>query len=182
MSIDPTLIVLAAESGADPELQLFPALPELIWGFIAFAILFAVISGRVFPAMNKTLDERRDAIQGRIEEAETQLAEAEKTRRDYEASLSEARNEATQIIEDAKADAERLKAEMIAKAEEEASAIKQRANAEAEAEKARALSELRGQVATISTDIAAKIVQAEIDQSRHDELVDAYISQLSNTN
>ncbi|HUG84723.1 MAG TPA: ATP synthase F0 subunit B, partial [Euzebya sp.] len=80
-----SLIVLAAESGVDPELQLFPATAELIWGTVAFAALFAVLWGRVFPQMNKTLDARRSAIQGRMEEAETQLAEAEKIRRDYQA-------------------------------------------------------------------------------------------------
>jgi F-type H+-transporting ATPase subunit b len=179
----PTLnaIVLAAE-GTDPDLQLLPAPAELIWGFIAFAILFAVLWGRVFPTMNKTLDERRAAIQGRIEEAETQLAEAEKTRREYEASLSEARNEASQIVEDAKAQAERLKADIVARAEEEAAAIRARAATDAEADRNRALQELRGQVATLSTDIAAKIVGAEVDQARHDQLVDSFISQLSTSN
>lgn len=180
----PTLnaLILAAESGADPDLQLLPAPAELIWGFIAFAILFAVLWGRVFPQMNKALDDRRAAIQGRIEEAETQLAEAERTRRDYEESLSEARNEASQIVEDAKAQAERLKADIVAKAEEEAAGIRQRAAAEAEAERARALQELRAQVATLSTDIASKIVGEEVDQSKHDQLVDSFITQLSTNN
>lgn len=175
-------LILAVDANADPELQLLPAPAELIWGAIAFAILFAVLSGRVFPAMNKALDARRAAIQGRIEEAETQLAAAEKTRRDYEASLSEARNEANQIVEDAKAQGERLKAEIVAKAEEEAAAIRARAATEAAADKSRALQELRGQVATLSTDIASKIVGAEVDQTRHDQLVDSFISQLSSTN
>ena len=110
------MIVLATEAGVDTELQLLPEIPELIWGFIAFSLLFIVISGRVFPQMNKALDERRAAIQGRIEEAEAQLAEAEKTRREYQESLSEARNEANQIIEDAKAQGERLKADLVARA------------------------------------------------------------------
>ncbi|MEE8599706.1 F0F1 ATP synthase subunit B [Euzebya tangerina] len=177
-----SVLILAAESGVDPELQLLPPFPELVWGFISFAILFAVIWGRVYPQVNKTLDERRSAIHGRIEEAETQLAEAEKSRRDYEASLQESRNEANQIVEDAKADAERLKADIVAKAEEEADAIRARAAAEAEAERSRALQELRGQVATLSTDIASKIVAKEVDQSQHDQLVDQFISQLSTNN
>lgn len=175
-------LILAVDASADPELQLLPATAELIWGTVAFAILFAVLWGRVFPQMNKALDQRRSAIQGRIEEAEAQLAAAEKTRRDYEASLSEARNEANQIVEDAKAQAERLKAETLARAEEEADAIRARAATEAAAEKSRALQELRGQVVTLSTDIAAKIVGAEVDQSRHDQLVDSFIAQLSTNN
>lgn len=180
MTID-TAIILAAE-GVDPDLQLLPALPELIWGFVAFSILFAVMAGRVYPQFNKALEERRAAIQGRIEEAESQLAEAEKARREYEASIAEARNEASQIIDDAKAQAERLKADIVARAEEEATAIRSRAATEAEAERTRALQELRGQVATLSVDIASKIVDAEVDQSRHDQLVDSYIAQLSGNN
>jgi F-type H+-transporting ATPase subunit b len=180
----PTLntLVLAVEAGADPNLQLLPAPAELIWGAIAFAILFAVMWGRVYPQFNKTLDDRRSAIQGRIEEAEAQLAEAERSRRDYEASVAEARNEANQIVEDARAQAERLKADIVAKAEEEASAIRARAAVDAEAEKERARQEMRGQVASLSTDIAAKIVGVEVDQSRHDQLVDSFIAQLSSTN
>lgn len=178
---DLTLIVLAAE-GADPDLQLLPALPELIWGFVGFALLFALISGRIFPQMNKALEERRASIQGRIEEAESQLAEAEETRRRYEEALSEARNEANKIVEDAKAQGEQLKADIVSKAEDEAAAIKARAASESEAEKARALEELRGQVASLSTDIASKIVGAEVDQSRHNEIVDSFISQLSSNN
>ncbi|WP_370325707.1 F0F1 ATP synthase subunit B [Euzebya sp.] len=176
------LMLLAAEGGEGESIALLPPFAELIWGLIAFGLLMAVLWGRVFPQVNKTLDERRAAIQGRIEEAETQLAEAEKTRREYEASLSEARNEAAQIVEDAKAQAERMRSEIVASAEQEAEAIKQRAAAEAEAERTRALAELRGQVATLSTDIAAKIVGAEVDQSRHDQLVDSFISQLSTNN
>ncbi|MGI9017455.1 MAG: F0F1 ATP synthase subunit B [Euzebya sp.] len=178
------IILLATEGGeeASGAQIVLPATAELVWGFIAFAMLFAIIYIKVWPAVNKTLDERRAAIQGRIEEAETQLAEAEKVRRTYEESLAEARTEANQIVEDAKAQAERLKGDIVAKAEEEAAAIKSRAAADAEAERGRALQELRGQVATISVDIASKIVGAEVDQTRHNELVDSYISQLSNQN
>ena len=182
MPIVNALIFLAAEGGESDSIQLLPPLPELIWGFVAFSLLFAVMWGRVYPQVNKTLDERRSAIQGRIEEAETQLAEAERTRREYEASLSEARNEANQIVEDAKAQAERTKSDIIAKAEEDAAAIRQRAESEAEAERSRALQELRGQVASLSTDIASKIVGEEVDQSKHDQLVDRFISQLSTNN
>jgi F-type H+-transporting ATPase subunit b len=177
-----TVLFLAAESEPSGTALVLPAQAELIWGLVGFALLFIVIQTKVWPSLNKTLDERSAAIQGRIEEAETQLAEAERTRRDYEASLQEARNEASQIIEDAKAQAERLKADVIAKAEADADGIRQRAAAEAEAERSRALQALRGQVASLSTDIASKIVGSEVDQAKHDQLVDSFISQLSTTN
>ena len=117
-----TVMFLAAESEPSGAALVLPAQAELIWGLVGFALLFIVIQTKVWPSVNQTLDERRNAIQGRIDEAEAQLAAAEKTRRDYEASLSEARTEANQIV------------------------------------------------------------AAEVDQSRHDQLVDSFISQLSNQN
>lgn len=178
-----TIILLATEgeeaSGTD---LVLPATAELLWGFIGFALLFAIIQWKVWPNISQTLDERRTSIQGRIEEAETQLADAERVRRDYEGRLAEARTEANQIVQEAKDQAERVRADVVAKAEEDGQAIRNRAQAEAEAERNRALQELRGQVATISVDIASKIVDAEVDRSRHDQLVDSYISQLSNNN
>lgn len=178
-----SIILLAAEteeaSGTD---LVLPATAELVWGLVGFALLWAIIQWKVWPNIARTLDERRSAIQGRIEEAETQLAEAERVRRNYEGSLAEARTEANTIVSDAKEQAERVRADIIAKAEEEAAAIRTRAASEAENERARALQELRGQVAAISVDIASKIVDAEVDRSRHDELVDRYISQLSTQN
>lgn len=180
--LDSVVIFLAADAEASGTDLVLPAQAELIWGLVGFALLFIIIQTKVWPGVNKTLEERRAAIEGRIDEAEAQLAAAEQTRRDYEASLSEARTEANQIVEEAKTQAERIKADIVAKAEEDAAAIRQRAQTEAEAERSRALQELRGQVAAISVDIASKIVDAEVDQSRHDQLVDSYIAQLSNNN
>lgn len=177
-----TAFILAAESEPSGTALVLPAQAELIWGLVGFALLFIVIQTKVWPGVNKTLEARSAAIQGRIDEAEAQLAAAEQSRRDYEASVSEARNEANKIVEEAKAQAERLKADIVTKAEEEAGAIRARAATEAEAERSRALQEVRGLVATLSTDIAAKIVGAEVDQSRHDQLVDTFIAQLSSTN
>jgi F-type H+-transporting ATPase subunit b len=177
-----TALLLAADGEASGTALVLPAQAELIWGLVGFALLFIIIQTKVWPGINKTLEARRAAIEDRIADAESQLAAAERTRREYDASLSDARSEAAQIVEEARGQAERLKADVLARAEEEAAAIKARAAADAEAERGRALAELRGQVASLSTDIASKIIGAEVDQSRHDQLVDSFISQLSSRN
>lgn len=177
-------IVLAAADGEEASgLDLvLPAQAELIWGIVGFALLFAVIYFKAWPSLNAMLESRRTEIQGKLEDAETARQEAEQIRRQYNEQLAEARNEAQRIIDDAKQQAERLRGDIVAKAEEEAEQIRQRARVEQEAERARLLQELRGQVAAISIDIASKIVDAEVDQARHDQLVDSYIRQLSSSN
>lgn len=174
-------LILAAEEG-DATAVILPAAPELIYGFIAFAIVFGVLSRLVFPRMNTMLAERGEQIQGRMEEAEQARQEAEQTRREYQEQMDEARGEATQIIEDARATAEQLRRDIVAKAETEAEHLVSRARTDAEAERERVLQNLREEVGTLSVELASRIVGRELDESAHRELVDDYIGRLSRQN
>jgi F-type H+-transporting ATPase subunit b len=174
-------LVLAAE-GAEPGFQLLPEYPELIWGLVAFSILMAFMFWKVFPTLNRTLEERGAKIQGQIAEAEAARAEADRLRQQYDAQLADSRAEAGRIVEEARAQAERLKADTLARAEAEAQQIKARALEEVAAERGRLVQELRGQVAAISVELAGKIVQRELDPAQHRGLVDQYINELSGLN
>jgi F-type H+-transporting ATPase subunit b len=180
-----TPILAAADNIIDGEpesIYLFPAEPELIWGAVAFLLLFAIMAKLVFPKANQVLEDRGAAIQGKMEEAEAKLVEAEEARRAYEDSLKDAQSEANRIIEDAKRTAESLRADVIARAETEAAAIVERAQADVAAERDRAVQELRTQVGAISVELAARIVERELDTTTHQGLVDEYIQRLSNQN
>ena len=61
------LVQLAAEEEQNP---LIPPGPELLVGAIAFAIVFFFFWKKLLPNINKVLEERREAIEGGIEEAE----------------------------------------------------------------------------------------------------------------
>ncbi|MGH8898274.1 MAG: F0F1 ATP synthase subunit B [Egibacteraceae bacterium] len=183
MAMLATVVLLAAEGGGEnPAQLLLPDQAELIWGLIGFALLMFVMVRKVFPALNKTLEERQQAIQGRLEQAEAARQDAEQLRREYEEKLADAREQATKIIEDTRTQAEGLRADLIRRAEEEARQIVERARADQQAERSRLIQDLRGQVADLSLSIASKIVQQELDGGRHADLVDDYINQLSSLN
>jgi F-type H+-transporting ATPase subunit b len=174
-----SLIFLAAEQEG---IELWPEEPELIWGVVAFLLLLGIMSKFVFPKANQALEDRSTAIQGKMEEADAKLAEAERSKREFEAGLADARGEANAIIEEAKSTAESLRAEVVAKAEAEAAAIVERAQADVAAERDRALQDLRTQVGALSVELASRIVERELDPSTHQGLVDEYIQRLSTTN
>ncbi|HVM18758.1 MAG TPA: F0F1 ATP synthase subunit B [Egibacteraceae bacterium] len=176
------VVVLAAAEEGNPDQWLLPDFAELLWGFVAFALLMAFMSWKVFPKAGATLDERSARIQGQLEEAENQRQQAEQLRRQYEEQLADARNQGNTIVEDARAQAERVRADVLARAEEEAEQIRDRARADIEAERGRIVQDLRGQVATLSVELAGKIVQRELDPSQHRQLVDQYINELSGMN
>jgi F-type H+-transporting ATPase subunit b len=172
------MVIAAAEGG----IQLFPDTSELIWGLVAFLLLMLFMAKFVFPKANAALEERSAAIQGRMEEADAKLTEAEETRRTFEASIADARGEANRIIEEAKQAAEQVRADIVAKAEAEASGIVERARADVAAERDRALQELRTQVGAISVELASRIVERELDSATHEQLVDDYIQRLASAN
>lgn len=167
---------------AEEELQLLPDFPELLWGAVAFALLMAFLSAFVFPKLQGTLDERSAKIQGQIEEAEAVRAEAEQLRKQYEAQLADARSEANKVIEEAREQADRLRQDMLSRAEEDAQQVLDRAREQADADRGRLVQELRTQVAALSVELAGKIVQRELDEAQHRELVDSYINELSGLN
>lgn len=178
-----TLLILAAEgserSGID---VILPAAAELFWGAVAFVILYVVLSKFAFPKLNETLEDRRAAIQGKLEESEARLSEADEIKQRYEAQLSDAKGESNRIIEEAKTTAESLRRDIVAKAEAEAQTIVSRAQSEVAAERDRALQQLRAEVGALSVELAGKIVEKELDAQSHQQLVDSYIQNLSGSN
>ncbi|MDX1657754.1 MAG: F0F1 ATP synthase subunit B [Nitriliruptorales bacterium] len=176
------MLILAAEEGGQAGLSvILPAAAELVYGAIAFAIVYFVLAKYAFPRINEMLDERRDAIQGRMEEAEEAKREAERAREQYQSQLEDAKGEANRIIEEAKQTAESLRRDIVAKAEAEAQAIVSRAQSEIQAERERTLQELRQEVGNLSVQLASKIVEKELDRDRHEALVNEYINRLSST-
>lgn len=155
-----TAVVLAAEG--DPTRFVLPKGDELIWGSLAFFILFAVLSKVAFPAINKVLQQRSDKIRSSLESAERAKIEADGTLDQYRAQLADARAEASRIIEEAKRTAEAVRREIEARAQVEAQQIVERARAEVGTERDRALQELRGTVGDLSIRLATKVVEREL--------------------
>lgn len=178
------LVLLATEeSGEASGLELvLPDTAELVWGLVGFAVLMAFVFWRVWPAITQLLEDRQQAIQGKLTEAEDIRVEAEELRRQYADQLAEARARANEIVEEARSDADRVREQKVSDAEQEAQAIRTRAREDAEAERGRLVQQLRGQVAALSVDLAAEIVNRELDEAQHRSLVDDYIEQLSTMN
>jgi F-type H+-transporting ATPase subunit b len=177
------MVLLATEDGEASGIDLvLPDMAELIWGLVGFVLHFAFVVWKVWPTLTQMLEERQQAIQGKLEEAEQIRTEAEELRRTYNERLRDARSKADEIVEEARADAERVREQKVAEAEEEAQAIRERAREDAEAERARVVQQLRSQVADLSVDLAGAIVHRELDEDQHRSLVDEYIEQLSSMN
>jgi F-type H+-transporting ATPase subunit b len=156
-------LILAAEE-ADPKRFVLPKTDELIWGAIAFFILFGFLAWKVWPAVKKMLDERAAKIKEGLESAEKSKVEADKMLEQYRKQLDEARGEAQKIIEEAKRTAESLRADLVKKAEAEAQDIVNRARADIAGEGDRVRQALRTELADLSLDLASRVIERELAQ------------------
>jgi F-type H+-transporting ATPase subunit b len=153
-----------------------PAVPEMIWGGLAFLIVFFLLVKFAFPALKKGVKAREEKIRSDLEAAEKARQEAEDERAKYQASLADARGEANRLVEEAREAAERVRTETIARGEQEAASIRERATEDIALARDRATADLRAQVASISIELAEKIVERNIDPSTQEQLIESYIS------
>jgi F-type H+-transporting ATPase subunit b len=153
-----------------------PALPELVWGGIAFLIVLFVLMKFAFPALKKGLKAREEKIRSDLEGAEHARQEAESEKVRYQAQLSDARGEANRIVEEARLAAESVRTEVVAKAEADAAEVRNRANEDIRLARDRAMSDLQHQVGEISIGLAEKIVERNLDPDTQAALVESYIN------
>lgn len=179
------LWLLAAEAEAEAEHAtrvVLPAWDELIFGAIAFAVLFFLLWRVAFPALRKGLEQREHAIRSELERAEQARLEAEQRREEYEAQLAKAREEADRITREATEAAEAIRRDRTAKAEEEARQIVEKARADAAGERDRAFAELRVQLADISIEAATRVLGKELsDPQAQRQLVEQFIAQTASS-
>jgi F-type H+-transporting ATPase subunit b len=159
--------------------DLYPPAGELIVGLVAFLILFFFTWKWVLPRFRQVLEERRQKIQGEMEQAEVTRSEADKILQEYRSQLAGAREESNRIIEEARATADQLRRDLQAKAEEEAQATVARAFDEIGAQRERAFQELREQIGVIAVDLAGRVVGQSLDKAAHDRLIDEFIDQVA---
>ena len=90
-------MVLAAEA-EDPPNPVIPEMNEIVWAAIFFVALWALMKYVLLPPIVRAMEGRNATIDGDRDAADAATAALGSTRRDYEASLAEARAEANEII------------------------------------------------------------------------------------
>ncbi|OEV05800.1 F0F1 ATP synthase subunit B [Streptomyces oceani] len=168
--------MLLAEEKLNP---LVPPIPELVIGTIAFGIVFVVFWKKLVPSINKILDERREAIEGGIEQANDAKLEAQQTLDQYKAQLAEARREAARMRSEAEQRGADLIAEMREEGQRQREEIIAAGHAQIEADRKQAAQQLRQDVGTLATELAGKLVGESLeDHARQSRTIDRFLDQL----
>jgi len=134
----------------------------VFWASVSFIIVLLLLKKMAWGPIVASLKEREEGIANALNEAERARAEMVMLQAGNEDLLRQARDERDQILKDAKLVAEKIRSEASAKTQAETDRMITAARAEIENQKKAAIAELKNSVATLSIDIAEKLVREKL--------------------
>jgi F-type H+-transporting ATPase subunit b len=153
---------------------------QILISMVNLLILTLIIKKFLYKPVKKIMDARRAAIDEDYAQAKTAREEAEQTRQNYEEAMAAAKMTGDQIIADANRTAEYRSNEIVAEARERASEIRRQAEADAVLERKKAEDEMKHEIANVSAQLTGKLLQREINEEDHRNLIDSFLSDLDN--
>ena len=149
------------------------------WNFVAaicnLLIQMWLIKKFLFKPVQKVLAQRQQLADAQIADAEAARTDAEAMRADYEQRLAAAKEEAATLVQNATRTAQLRSEEILRQAQADAVEIKNKADADIAQQRKKAINEVKDEIGGIAMDIASKVVEREIDQQAHQDLIDEFI-------
>ncbi len=160
-------------------------LVELNWTFVFqlmnTLILFLILKKFLFGPVTNFMKKREDEIKNQIQAAKNLDEDAQKLKAEYELKLTHADDEGKEIIKKYTQRAENRAFEIVKTAEAEVDTMKLNAHRELERERVKAVNELKGQISELTILAASKVVEKDLNEADHKELINKFISEVGET-
>jgi len=154
-----------------------PGFGLVFWTIITFLFLLLILRKFAWKPILGAVEEREVGIKSALESAENARKEMENLKADNERILNEARAEREAMLKEAREIKNKMIADAKNEAQSQANKMIEQAQTAIESEKKAAMAELRNQVATLSVDIAEKVVREELsNKEKQLKLVESMLS------
>ena len=161
-------------------MELYQALITLDgWTFLAqicnLMIQLVIFKKFLLKPIKQVIADRKAKADSEIADAQKLRTEAEAMKAEYEQNLQNARAEANEIVANAQKTATARGEEIVGEARAQAAALKQKAEADIAQERKKAVNEVKDEIGGIAMEIASKVVEREIKEEDHRDLIDEFI-------
>lgn len=148
----------------------------MIFAWINLLILYLFLKKLLFKPVKNMIDSRQKEIDDMYSDAEESKTSAEEMKREYEEKLKTADEESEEILRKALRRAQLKEEEILKEADEKASLTMKRAMEQVELDKKRAINEVKDKVSDMAIDIAAAVLERDIEKKDHDAFIDDFIN------
>ena len=132
----------------------------------------------LFRPIQRIIAKRQEEINKTYDDAAEAKQQAEQARSSYENSLTTARDDAARIVQEATHSAQTLSEQIVEEARQEAARLRAQTGADIEQEKRHAMTVLKNDVSGLAVELAGKIVEEEIDDKKHEKMIQQFIDSL----
>lgn len=158
--------------------QLFPNIPVLIAHIISTIILLLVLWRWVYNPFRRLLNARHLAIKSKLDTAASKEALANQSRSEAMKILNSAKSTADGLINEAKNKAYNERKEILDQAHNEAMRIANQSKYEILQQKKEAEQQIKQEIGVISLQVAEKILDQEINQKKHQKIIEEFIDKI----
>lgn len=156
-----------------------PDYGTIFWMVLAFTAVLLVLRKFAWGPLLKMLKEREESIDKALQSASEAREGLSRLKSEHDKMIQEAHIERDKLI----AEARQIREQLIAKARDEAAQenarLLEHARRQIDSEKLAAITEIRQQVATLSVDIAEKILRKELaDRAKQESLIKEQLNDL----
>jgi F-type H+-transporting ATPase subunit b len=166
---------VAASSGS---FLITPNVGLMIWTLLLFGISMYILWKLAFPRISDALDRRQHAIEESIDHAERVRRDADVLLEQYRERLTEARNQAQEIVDRARKAAETREREVQTEAQERREQLMEQTRRDIESETRRAIQEIRREVADLTVLATEKVTRKVLDTDDQRRLVEDALAEL----
>ncbi|MBQ8372587.1 MAG: F0F1 ATP synthase subunit B [Clostridia bacterium] len=150
----------------------------MIFAWVNLLILYLVLKKILFKPVRKMIETRQKEVDDMYTDAEESKTAANEMKTEYEAKLRDAETESEEILRSAQRRAQLKEEEILRDAREQAQRTLDRAEEQVELEKKRAINEVKDEVSEMAIGIAAAVIERDISEDEHRELIDSFIDKM----
>lgn len=156
-----------------------PGLGLIVWMTLAFAVVLWILKKFAWKPIMQALKDREESIDEALHAADRAREDMTKLKFDNEKLLQEAKDDRDAILREARKVKDKIIEDAREKANTEANRIVENAKERIENEKMAAITDLKNQIASLSIEIAEKILKSELaDAKKQKEYVQKLIDDI----
>lgn len=152
----------------------------MIFAWVNLLILYLLFKKFLFVPIKNMIDSRQKEIDDMYSDAESARSTADELKAEYEDKIEKAEEESEQILKSAVRRAQLKEEEILKEANVEAARVLERAEEQIALEKKQALNEVKNEVSSMAIGIASAVIEREVSDTEHKELIDDFIKNIGN--
>lgn len=150
----------------------------MIFAWINLVILYFILRKLVFKPIMKMIESRQNEVDDMYSKAEAYLDDARADKQEYEQKLGEVKEQGEEYMKAVVKRAQEREEQILREADEKADRVVRRAEEQVALEKKQAMNEIKDQVSDMALQIAQAVIERDVEQGEHADLIDSFISQM----